>query len=110
MTNPGFPAAGECACGAVQYSLSDKPMIVHACHCSCCQRQTGSAFAVNALVETEKLSVITGELENIHTPSDSGDGQFIVRCVKCKIALWSYQRESGFFTCRHPAKSKPVPT
>jgi hypothetical protein len=90
MKEIDFPAAGKCACGEVHYSLSDRPMIVHCCHCSCCQRETGSAFVVNGLVERDKLRIKAGQVENIHTPSDSGFGQIIVRCVKCKVAVWSH--------------------
>ena len=63
-------------------------MIVHACHCRWCQRESGSAFALNALIETNRMTVI-GEVEVIDTPSNSGKGQRIARCAHCKIALWS---------------------
>jgi hypothetical protein len=63
-------------------------MIVHACHCRWCQRESGTAFALNALIETSRVEV-TGEVEVIDTPSNSGKGQRIARCPHCKIALWS---------------------
>ena len=44
---------GGCACGAVRYRLKSAPMIVHCCHCRDCQRQTGSAFVINVLIETD---------------------------------------------------------
>lgn len=90
MKEEDFPATGKCGCGAVQYSLSCKPMFVHCCHCTWCQRETGSAFALNALVESDKLRVDKGQIESIVTPSNSGFGQVIKRCVKCKVALWSH--------------------
>ena len=65
-------------------------MFVHGCHCRWCQRETGSAFAINALIETSSLELLDGELEEVLTPSESGDGQRIVRCKNCKVALWSH--------------------
>lgn len=80
---------GGCSCGHVRYEISTDPLIAHCCHCSFCQRQTGTAFAVNALFEADKVSMLQGEVDEIMTPSPSGQGQNIVRCPKCKTALWS---------------------
>ena len=85
---------GGCACRAVRYRLASRPMIVHACHCSWCQRETGSAFAVNAVIETDRV-IVQGEVESIVTPSASGAGQRIARCAKCKVALWSHYAGAG---------------
>jgi hypothetical protein len=90
MNSNNFPANGRCTCGAVHYTLNREPMFVHCCHCSWCQRETGSAFALNALIETEHLSVTKGVAERIETPSNSGAGQLIARCPICKVALWSH--------------------
>lgn len=65
-------------------------MFVHCCHCSWCQRETGSAFAINALIESDQLQITKGTVERIETPSNSGSGQVIVRCPKCEVALWSH--------------------
>lgn len=81
---------GRCACDAVEYEVTGPPLFVHGCHCTACQRETGSAFAVNALVETERVSVLRGALERVDTPSESGAGQLIVRCASCHVALWSH--------------------
>lgn len=86
--------AGGCACSAVRYNLLEKPMFVNCCHCSWCQRESGSAFAVNALVETAKIAA-SGVLEVIITPSASGKGQKVVRCAACKVALWSHYAGAG---------------
>ena len=85
---------GGCTCKAVRYRLTSRPMIVHGCHCTWCQRETGSAFAVNAVIETDRV-VVQGEVEAILTPSASGAGQRIARCPKCKIALWSHYAGAG---------------
>jgi hypothetical protein len=82
---------GGCACGAVRYRMASPPMIVHACHCRWCQRETGSAFALNALIESSRVALTKGgEPELVDTPSNSGKGQRIARCPTCRIALWSH--------------------
>lgn len=85
-----FPIEGHCACRAVRFSMLKPPMFVHCCHCTWCQRETGSAFAVNALIEMDNVEVLEGTTETIRNPSNSGIGQDIVRCEQCKIALWSH--------------------
>ena len=80
---------GHCTCGRIRYRMTDRPMFVHACHCSWCQRESGSAFALNALIETDRLSV-EGEVQYVMTPSASGKGQEIARCPDCHVALWSH--------------------
>lgn len=80
---------GGCTCGVVRYRMESAPLFVHCCHCTFCQRQTGSSYAVNALIESDRLTVIEGEPEMIRTPSPSGKGQQIWRCPECRVALWS---------------------
>ena len=80
---------GQCACGAVRYRLNSKPMFVHCCHCRDCQRQTGSAFVINALIETDRIAVLSGEPEPVGVPTDSGRPHDVYRCPKCQTALWS---------------------
>jgi hypothetical protein len=86
---------GRCACGRVHYRMLGDPMFVHCCHCSWCQRETGSAFAVNALIEADRVEVVRGEVEVVHTPSASGKGQRISRCPVCRVALWSNYGGAG---------------
>ena len=86
---------GGCTCGALRYRLLDRPLFVHCCHCSWCQRETGSAFAVNALIESDRLEVLQGETEAVEIPSASGKGQVIVRCPECRIAVWSHYSGAG---------------
>ena len=85
----GFPLEGGCTCRAVRYRMLTAPMFVHCCHCRWCQRETGSAFVLNALIETDRVEVLHGDMEVVHTPSNSGIGQKIHRCRSCHIALWS---------------------
>ena len=80
---------GGCACGAVRYRLTDAPMFVHCCHCTSCQTETGSAFVLNALVESDRVEILAGAPEPVMTPSESGRGQNFWRCPECRVALWS---------------------
>ncbi len=80
---------GGCTCRAVRYRMTSAPLFVHCCHCTWCQRETGTAFALNAMIESSRVELLQGELEVINTPSNSGKGQQIARCPKCRIALWS---------------------
>ncbi len=80
---------GGCSCGAVRYRLASRPMFTHCCHCLDCQNQTGSAFALNALIETSRIEMLQGEPRAIEMPSPSRRGHDIYRCDKCQVALWS---------------------
>ena len=86
---------GGCACRQVRYRLSGMPLIVHACHCRWCQRETGTAFALNALYEADRVSHLAGEPEVVVTPSLSGKGQRIARCPSCRVAVWSNYPQAG---------------
>ncbi len=80
---------GGCACGSVRYRLGSAPMFVHCCHCRDCQRQTGSAFVLNALIETDRIALLSGSPLPISVPTDSGHPHDIYRCPACQTALWS---------------------
>ena len=84
-----YPIEGGCTCGTVRYRMMTRPLFVHCCHCRWCQRETGASFALNALIESERVEVLQGKVEVIDTPSNSGKGQKIARCPKCHVALWS---------------------
>jgi hypothetical protein len=81
---------GRCACGAVRYRLHAEPLFVHCCHCLNCQRQTGSAFVINALIEKDRLELLSGEPVAVEVPRDDGSKQTIMRCPACQIAVWSF--------------------
>jgi hypothetical protein len=83
-------AKGRCDCGALRYSLLSEPIFTHCCHCSWCQRESGSAFAVNTMIEASRLRIEGTIPEIILTPSASGKGQKIARCPICRVALWSH--------------------
>lgn len=86
---------GGCTCGEVRYRMTSVPMFVHCCHCRWCQRQTGTAFALNALIEADRVVLLSGTPEMVDTPSPSGVGQKICRCPNCRIALWSHYSAAG---------------
>jgi hypothetical protein len=85
---------GHCTCGAVSYRLTRKPLFTHACHCTWCQRETGAAFALNAMIETEAVEV-TGAVDEVVTPSASGKGQVMARCPTCRVTLYSHYAGAG---------------
>jgi len=96
MNDPvSWPLQGGCDCRAVRYELVSAPIFVHCCHCRWCQRETGSAFVLNAMVEADRVTPLTGAPVVIDTPSASGKGQQISRCPACHIALWSNYPGSG---------------
>ena len=80
----------HCTCTAVRYSIVGRPLFVHCCHCSWCQRESGSAFVVNVMTESSNVRLLSGTVEEVNTPSLSGSGQQVVRCATCRIALWSH--------------------
>lgn len=86
---------GQCSCGAVVFHLLDEVLCVNACHCTWCQRETGSAFAMNGIIETRLIEIERGQPEPVVTPSASGAGQTIMRCADCRVALWSHYSGAG---------------
>jgi hypothetical protein len=97
-SSPSHPAEtfeGACTCGAIRYRMTSRPMIVHCCHCRWCQRETGSAFAINALIEADRVELLAAAPEIVDTPSNSGKGQKIARCPVCRVAVWSNYAGAG---------------
>ena len=96
MTGPSaFTADGGCTCRAVRYRMLSAPLIVHCCHCRWCQRETGSAFVLNALIEADRMESVRGTPDLIDTPSNSGKGQKIARCPTSRVALFSTYAGAG---------------
>jgi hypothetical protein len=89
------PYEGGCDCRHVRYRMETAPLFVHCCHCRWCQRETGSAFALNAMIESDRVTLLGAEPDIVDTPSASGKGQKIARCPKCRIAVWSYYAGAG---------------
>jgi hypothetical protein len=93
-----YPIEGGCDCKAVRYRMATAPLFVHCCHCRWCQRESGASFALNAMIEADRVVNLGVEPEVITTPSDSGLGQRIARCPSCKVAVWSHYAGSGPIT------------
>ena len=90
-----FPLDGGCDCRHVRYRMETAPLFVHCCHCRWCQRESGASFALNAMIEADRVTVLGAEPELVHTPSQSGYGQNIARCPQCRIAVWSHYAGAG---------------
>jgi hypothetical protein len=80
---------GGCSCGAVRYRMNSRPMFTNCRHCLDCQKQTGGAFAINAMIETSRIEMLAGDPRVIEMPSPSGRGHEVHRCPSCDVALWS---------------------
>ena len=89
------PHDGGCTCRLVRYRMATKPLFVNCCHCRWCQRETGTAFALNAMIEADRVQLLQGDVEVVDTPSNSGAGQKISRCPRCRIAVWSHYAGAG---------------
>jgi hypothetical protein len=86
---------GGCSCRHVRYRLLSGPLFVHCCHCTWCQRESGSAFALNAMIEADRVELLAGDVDVVDTPSASGKGQKIARCPRCRVAVWSNYAGAG---------------
>jgi hypothetical protein len=85
----GFSLEGGCSCGSVRYRLTAEPVFVHCCHCLNCQRQTGSAFVINVLIETDRVVLLAGDPQVVEVPRDDGSMQQVYRCPDCQVAVYS---------------------
>jgi len=95
LSDDVFPLDGGCACGRIRYRMIQRPLIVHCCHCRWCQRESGAAFALNAMIEADFVLHLTAEPQLLSTPSQSGRGQLIARCPICQVAVWSNYAAAG---------------
>jgi hypothetical protein len=95
MADDTHACDGGCTCGRVRYRMTTAPLVVHCCHCRWCQRETGSAFALNAVIEADRVQLLQGSVEVVDTPSLSGRGQAISRCPTCRVAVWSNYAGGG---------------
>jgi hypothetical protein len=103
---------GGCACGAVRYRLASEPLFVHCCHCLNCQRQTGSAFVINLLIEGDRVELLSGDPQPVDVPRDDGSAQRVYRCLSCQVAVFSeYGRPAVLFvrggTLDEPTSVRP---
>jgi hypothetical protein len=99
---------GGCACGTVRYRLASEPLFVHCCHCLNCQRQTGSAFVINLLIETERVEVLATAPQGVDVPRDDGSAQRIFRCPSCQVAVFSEYGGPGMWFVRGGTLDDPT--
>lgn len=93
---PAWSAAeGGCDCGFIRYRMEARPLFVHCCHCRWCQRESGASFALNAMIESDRVLQLGGDPLIIDTPSESGLGQQVARCPECCLAVWSHYAGAG---------------
>ena len=85
----GVEREGGCSCGRCRYRLTSEPLFTHCCHCLNCQRQTGSAFVINLLIETDRVELLAGVPQAVGVPRDDGSEQMVFRCPACQVALFS---------------------
>ena len=90
-----FPIEGGCDCRTVRYRMESSPLFVHCCHCRWCQRESGASFALNAMIEADRVKDLGESPQLVDTPSNSGAGQLIARCPKCRVAVWSNYAGAG---------------
>ncbi len=95
MSTEAIVFDGGCTCRALRYRMVGAPLFVHCCHCRWCQRETGASFALNALIESDRVELLQGEVAVVDTPSNSGRGQRIARCPTCQVAVWSHYGGAG---------------
>ncbi len=98
---------GGCSCGAVRYRLMSAPLFVHCCHCLNCQRQTGSAFVINLLIEADRVELLAGEPQPVDVPRDDGSVQRIYRCPTCEVAVYSQYTSPEFRYVRAGTLDEP---
>lgn len=94
-TATSFPIEGGCDCRMVRYRMECPPLFVHCCHCRWCQRESGASFALNAMIEADRVTELGERPQLVDTPSNSGSGQRIARCPQCRVAVWSNYSGAG---------------
>ncbi|NWG91124.1 MAG: GFA family protein [Parvularculaceae bacterium] len=78
-----LPQTGGCACGALRYELAAPPLMIYNCHCTNCQKITGSAFTVAAAVPEAALTFVKGAPKRVEWNADSGNRRFGLFCGDC---------------------------
>jgi hypothetical protein len=82
-----FPLTGGCLCGGVRFEVDEPPISASYCHCTRCQRRTGTAASVQARIVPGSLRIVSGkELVRAFEPEDGFPKEF---CSACGSALWS---------------------
>lgn len=83
-----FPQHGGCLCGDLEYSLSEDPVTLYACHCTDCQRQTGASFALSLIARREALQIVRGRPHEYSVEMPDGRIKRSFFCSRCATRLW----------------------
>lgn len=86
---PDFPCPGGCACGAVRYQLLGDPLELHVCHCTDCQRVSGSAFVMSMVTRRVSIELTRGEPARCEFVTPEGIRRVDRRCTRCGCRVWS---------------------
>jgi hypothetical protein len=83
-----FPQSGGCLCGAVRYEITGPPVTVYACHCTECQRHSGSAFAMAAVIPKEHFRITIGSPKMFARQTSPTKTMECCFCSKCGTRLY----------------------
>jgi len=101
MKQVALPLTGRCQCGALRYTVREAPYVIYACHCTNCQKQTGSAFVLSAAIPEPSFSFTTGEPARFTWTSDAGNERFGLFCGACGTRIANGQTPSiGIYSLR----------
>ncbi len=84
----GDTREGGCQCGAVRYRVVGEPVVLAVCHCSECQRQSGSAFGMSLIVPKKSFQILSGETKTFTRKADSGREVECVFCPECGTRVY----------------------
>lgn len=84
--------SGGCACGAVRYTCSGEPIVSYACHCTDCQKRTGSAFGVSVQVPADSVTLDQGEVTERERTAASGNKVSSLFCPDCGTTVMSFSQ------------------
>jgi len=82
------PYHGGCLCGLIRYRLTEEPLTLYACHCTDCQRGTGSAFALSMIVFKSALELRQGDPRTYAVTLSDGRQKHGKFCGECGTRLW----------------------
>jgi hypothetical protein len=86
------PYVGQCLCGATAYRVNEEPLTYYACHCTDCQRRTGTAFALSMIVRRGALELLRGEPGFYLAMLPDGRRKAGRLCSACGTRLWGDPR------------------
>ncbi|MBL6953812.1 MAG: GFA family protein [Alphaproteobacteria bacterium] len=91
------PFEGGCMCGALRYECTEAPAAVVCCHCTDCQRRTGSAFGISVIVPREAFNKASGKASSFASQRESGNVVNLKSCVVCGTRCWAEQEANPKF-------------